>query len=149
MTSVQGVQASKCPFFKKMYPPKNAPMPLISRLGPACYLMKRSCYLNHSCVFFSLSFSTQNTQFLQLVSSKIPLNWRKIQNGLFLQNNKIVKQGNFVTAIKIFTGNNLIISIVFIHSFPFWRIQDIFLVNDGNSVTLFYMVLMLLFDSKK
>ena len=30
-----GVQASKCPFFKKKnVPPKNAPMSLVSRIGP-------------------------------------------------------------------------------------------------------------------
>ena len=57
--------------------------------------------------FLSFSFSTQNT-----------LNWPKIQNGLLLQNIKIVKRGNFVTGIKIFTGNNLIISIVFIWYLP-------------------------------
>ena len=83
--------------------------------------------------FLLLSFSMQDTQFLTLVSLKKPLNWPKIWNGFFLQNNKIVKRGKFVTGIKIFIGNNLIIFIMFIwylpivnvlYSFPFWHIQD-------------------------
>ena len=56
---------------------------------------------------FSLhSFSTQNTQLLLLVPLKKLLNWPKTRNGFFLQNNKIVKRGNFVTDVKIFTSNN-------------------------------------------
>ena len=83
-----------------------------------CYLMTRFCYLNHSC-FFSLSFSTQNPQFLPLVSLKSPLNWSNIWKSLLLQiNNKIVKRGNFATDIKIFTRKNLIISIVLILYLP-------------------------------
>ena len=62
---------------------------------------------------FSLPFFLKaNPKFLLLVSLKSPLNWSKIQKGLLLQNNKIVKPGNLVTGIKIFTSNNWIISIV-------------------------------------
>ena len=64
------------------------------------------------CFFLFLSFSTQNFQFLPLVSLKSPLNLSKIQNDLPLQNKEIFKKGNFVTGTKIFTQNNLIISIV-------------------------------------
>ena len=35
MKSVQRVQANKMPFFSEDVPPKNAPMPLMSRIGPA------------------------------------------------------------------------------------------------------------------
>ena len=85
---------------------------------------------------FSLPFfvNAKSTIFV-LVCLKSPLNWPKIQNDLLLQNNHIVKRGNFVIGIKIFTWNNLIISIVLIwylpvvdcyHSFLFWCIQDNF-----------------------
>ena len=68
--------------------------------------------------FWSLSFSTQNSTSLLLVSLKSPLNWPKIRNGLLLQNKQIVKRGNLVTGIKIFTWNNLIICIVLIWYLP-------------------------------
>ena len=68
--------------------------------------------------FLSISFSMWNMQFLLLVSLEKPLNWANIWNGLLLQNNKIVKWGGFVTGIKIFTGNNLVISIVLIWYLP-------------------------------
>ena len=68
--------------------------------------------------FWSLSFSTQNSTSLLLVSLKSPLNWPKIWNGLLLQNKQIVKWGNLVTGIKIFTWNNLIICIVLIWYLP-------------------------------
>ena len=61
---------------------------------------------------FSLSFSTQNSQLLQLVSLKSPLDWPKIWKGLLWQNNKIIMQENFATSIKMFTQNNLIMPIV-------------------------------------
>ena len=79
---------------------------------------QRKIYLSHSCFFLSLSSSMQNPQFLLLVSLKSSLNWPKIQNDLLLQNNQIVKWGNFVTGIKIFTWNNLMISIVLIWYLP-------------------------------
>ena len=72
-----------------------------------CYLKTRFCYLNHSCFF-----SMQNPQLLLLVSLL------KIQKGLLLQNNKIIKWENFVIDLKIFTWNNLIISIVLISWLP-------------------------------
>ena len=65
---------------------------------------------------------------------------------------KIVKWGNFVTGIKIFTQNNLIISIVLTWYLPIVNLALFlpvlthsrqFFVNDSNSVTLFYMLLML------
>ena len=77
---------------------------------------------------------------------------QKSEMASFRKIKKIVKRRNFITGIKIFTGNNSIVSIAFIwylpivnfcHSFPFWRIQDIFFANDASSVTLFYMALML------
>ena len=78
---------------------------------------------------FSLPFSsTQNPQLLPLVSLKSPLNWQKIRNGLLLQNNQTVKQGNFVSYRHDHSYH---------HSFPFWHIQDNFFVNDSSSVNLF------------
>ena len=64
-----------------------------------------------------------------------PPNWPKIQHSLFLQNNQIVERGNFVTGIKIFTRNKLIVPIGLrwylpivnlLSSFLFCRIQDNF-----------------------
>ena len=39
-----GVLAKKIPFSSTNVPPKNAPMPLISRIGPACTLRKIQSY---------------------------------------------------------------------------------------------------------
>ena len=58
-------------------------------------------------VFSIPFFLNANPQVLLLISGKSSLNWPKIRNGLLLQNNQIVKRGNFVTGIKIFTRNNL------------------------------------------
>ena len=83
------------------------------------FLVTLFCALLAIPVFsFSLSLSMQNPQFLPLVSLKSSLNWPKIRNGLLFQNNQIVKSGNFVTGIKIFTQNNLIISILLIWYLP-------------------------------
>ena len=117
-----------------------------------CYLMARFCYLNHSCFFSPYHSQHKMPNFCRWFLWKKTLNWPKIQNGLFLQNSKIVKWGNFVTGIKIFTGNNLINSIVFkwylpivnlLSFFPIFMHSRYFFVNYANSVTLFYMVLML------
>ena len=94
-------------------------------------------------VFFSLSFSTQTTQFLPLVSFKKFLNWPKIRNGLLLQNNEIVMQGNFDIDIKIFTGKNFKISIVLIWYLPIVNLLSFlpvshsiyFFVNDASYLT--------------
>ena len=78
---------------------------------------------------FSLPFflNAKSTIFA-LVSLKSPLNWPKIQNDLLLQNNHIVKRGNFVIGIKIFTWNNLIISIVLIWCLPIVNLLSFLLV---------------------
>ena len=67
-----------------------------------CYLMITFYYLSYPFFLFVPS-STQNPQFLPLVSLKRPLNWPKIRNGRLLQNDHIVKRGNFVTACNYST----------------------------------------------
>ena len=71
-----------------------------------------------SILCFSLSFSKQNPWLLPLVSLKSSLNWPKIWNSLLLQYNQINRWWTFVTGIKIFTPNKLLISIVLIWYLP-------------------------------
>ena len=49
MTSVQGVQANKMPFFSENVPQKNIPMPLMSRIDPAIWYV--SSYTNGNAYF--------------------------------------------------------------------------------------------------
>ena len=96
-------------------------------------------------VFSIPFFLNANPQVLPLISVKSSLSWPKIRNGLLLQNNQIVKRGNFVTGIKIFTRNNLI-SIVFIWHLPLVNVLSFlpgltnsrFFANDSSSVTVFF-----------
>ena len=119
-------------------------------------MKKTFCPLLAFCVFLSLSFSKQNPWLLSLVSLKSSLNWPKIWNSLLLQYNQIDRWGTFVTGIKIFTRNKLIISVVLIWYLPIVNllsfllvlahccIQDFFFCgNDSYSANVFYMVLML------
>ena len=125
---------------------------LLSRSLCSCYLMTRFSCLNHSC-FFSLFLSQcKIPNFYCWFLWEKPWLDQKSEMASFRRIKKIVKRRNFITGIKIFTGNNSIVPIAFIwylpivnfcHSFPFWRIQDIFFANDASSVTLFYMALML------
>ena len=109
-----------------------------------CYLMTTFYYLSrHPCFCSPFLSQRKIPNFCSWFLWKAP--WQKIRNGLLLQNNQIVKQGNFVTGIKIFTRNNLIISIVLMWHLPigFDVFTIIIFVNDSSSVTVFYMVLML------
>ena len=85
----------------------------LSRLLFPYYLMTRFFNINHSIFYFAPTFLTQNTQFLQLFFSIIPLCISKIQNGFtfffYWQN-----QEKFDIDKKKFVGNSLMIFIVLI-----------------------------------
>ena len=109
-------------------------------------LLDEKILLPQPFLFFpSFSFSMQNTQVLPLVSLKKNLNWPNIQNSLFLQNDKIIKRANFVTGLKIFTGNTLIVSTVFIWHLPIVSLLSLlpvlthsrYFFGNVNSVTLY------------
>ena len=57
---------------------------------------------------FSLPFFRNENSPIFTISffeKKSPLNWSKIQTGFVFQNSKVVKRGNFVKDMKIFTQN--------------------------------------------
>ena len=124
---------------------RNSDRKIMQSIRPT--LRKRTW--NQLSQFWRTSIKVITIDYLLLVSLKSPLNWSKIWKSLLLQNNKIVKRENFVTSIKIFTQNNLIISIVLTWYLPMVNLLcicyafQIFFVNDTSSVTLYYMVLML------
>ena len=78
------------------------------------YLMTRFYYLSHSFFFFLSPFPSQckMLNFCHWFLWKAPWTDQRSEMASFLQNNQIVKQGNFAAGIKIFTQNNLVISIV-------------------------------------
>ena len=125
---------------------RNSDRKIMQSIRPT--LRKRAW--NQLSQFWRTSIKVITIDYLLLVSLKSPLNWSKIWKSLLLQNNKILLfWENFVTSIKIFTQNNLIISIVLTWYLPMVNLLcicyafQIFFVNDTSSVTLYYMVLML------
>ena len=84
-----------------------------------CYVMTTYYYLNHLCFSsFIPFFVNEKSPIFAVGFFEKPPELTKIQNGILLQNNQIVKQGNFVTGMKLFTPNNLIISIMLIWYLP-------------------------------
>ena len=78
--------------------------------------------------FLSLSFLTQNSQFLLMVSLKSNLNWPRSEMVSFCKITRLLSRETLLQGIKIFTQNNFIISIVLIWYLPLVDLLSFFLV---------------------
>ena len=113
----------------------SSPLFLVMFFLCPCYLMARFSYLNYLCFsllfFLNAHFPIFAVNFLEKSPKLI-----KDPKGPFLQNKKIVKNGSFVTGIKIFTRNNLIISVVLICQIVLIYLSDNkFVINPFFSLT--------------